>query len=51
MMSARRERIYGDEEITELLEKAAAMGIPLDRHSDVAEYSIDELERMVTVKQ
>jgi len=46
-----RERIYTDEEIVELLEKAAQMGFVLDKGSDMEQYTIGELERLVTVVQ
>ena len=34
-MSDLRERLYSDDEIVELLEKAAAMGLLLDKGSDL----------------
>jgi hypothetical protein len=49
-MSQHRERVYAESDIEDLLEKAAAMGLPMNsaEHED---YSIEELERLVTVKQ
>jgi hypothetical protein len=46
-----RERIYTDEEIVELLEKAARMGMPLSQGCELERYSIEELERLVTQVQ
>jgi len=51
MTDLRRERIYGDEEIVELIAKAQRMGLPLDKDSDLANLDIGELERLVTVVQ
>jgi len=46
-----RERIYADEQIVQLLEKAAQMGLVLDKGSDLEQLTIGELERLVTVVQ
>jgi len=46
-----RERIYTDAEIVELLEKAARMGLSLDKGSYLEQATIGELERLVTVVQ
>jgi hypothetical protein len=46
-----RERIWSDEEIVELLEKAAAMGLPLDQGCELERYSVSELDRMVNQRQ
>jgi hypothetical protein len=50
-VSDTRERIWSDEEIVELLEKAAAMGLPLDQGCELERYSISELDRMVNQVQ
>ena len=42
-----RERIYTDEDICELLEKAVAMGFVLERGSELEALTIGELERLV----
>ena len=46
-----RERLFSDEEICELLEKAAALGLSLERGSDLEQLTIGELERLVNVVQ
>jgi len=48
-MADDRERLFSDEEICELLEKAAAMGFSLEKGSDLEQLSIRELERLVSV--
>jgi len=46
-----RERIYTDAEIVELLEKAARMGLPLDKGSDLEQLAVGELDRLVSTIQ
>lgn len=46
-----RERLYSDEEVVELLERAMQMGLNLDKGSDLEALDIGELERLVTVVQ
>jgi hypothetical protein len=46
-----RERLYSDEEVCELLHKAMAMGLNLEKGSDLEYLDIGELERLVTVVQ
>jgi hypothetical protein len=46
-----RERRFSDEEICELIEKAAALGFSLERGSELDRLSIAELERLVNVRQ
>ena len=46
-----RDRIISDEELCELLEKAAALGFSLERGSELEKLSFDELERLVNVRQ
>jgi hypothetical protein len=48
---AKRERLYSDEDVVELLQKAMAMGLNLEKGSDLAMLEIGELERLVTVVQ
>jgi hypothetical protein len=50
-MTGDRDRLYLDEEIVELLEKAARMGMDLGKGSDLEYYSISELERLVNQVQ
>jgi hypothetical protein len=46
-----RERSFSEEEICELLEKAAALGFSLERGSELEKISLAELERLVNVRQ
>jgi len=46
-----RERLYSDEDIVELLEKAMRMGLCLEKDSNLEALDIGELERLVTVVQ
>lgn len=46
-----RERMYSDEEIVELVQKAICMGLPVDTDKGLANLNIGELERLVTVVQ
>lgn len=48
---ATRERLYSDSDVVEILQKAAAMGLNLDKGSDLAMLEIGELEWLVTVVQ
>jgi hypothetical protein len=47
----RREHMYSDDEIVELLGKAERMGLNLDKGSDLESLDLGELERLVTVLQ
>jgi len=49
--SAMREKIYSDEEIVALLIKAQDMGLNLKKGSELEDYTIGELERLVTQVQ
>jgi len=46
-----RERSFSDEEICELLEKAAALGFSLERGSELEQLSLAEIERVINVMQ
>jgi len=46
-----RERLYSDEEICELIQKAKLMGLPIDTDREMAEMEIGELERLVSTIQ
>lgn len=51
MSGAEREQIYTDTEIVDLLEKAYAMGLDLRKGSELEQYTIGELDRMVNQRQ
>ena len=46
-----RERIFSDEEICDLLERAAALGFSLDKGSELEQLSICELEKLISLRQ
>jgi hypothetical protein len=46
-----RERLYSDDDIVALLQKAERMGLDLSKGSDVEQLAIGDLEQLVTVVQ
>jgi hypothetical protein len=46
-----RERLYSDEDIVELMQKAQSMGLDLDKGSDLEQLAIGDLERLVSTIQ
>lgn len=42
------ERLYSDDELVAMLEKAEAMGLNLEKGSDLEKLTIGELERLVS---
>jgi hypothetical protein len=42
-----RERIFSDEEICDLLERAQALGFSLDKGSELEQLTLAEVERLV----
>jgi len=50
-LTSRDERLYSDEEICELLEKAQAMWLSLEKGSELEQITLGDLERLVTQVQ
>ena len=46
-LSVRSERMYSDDEIVELIQKAAMMGFSLEKGSPLEQLTIGDLERLV----
>jgi len=45
------ERLYSEEEVIELLEKAEAIGLNLDAGSPLEKMTVADLDRLINVKQ